>query len=220
MNSCCPNNKQQGNTVIIALIAVVVVATAAVLMNSKFAFFSGSPVATEEPRINPEPVSSYKVVVGDVNPGKAVMVDSVELGSDAYIVVMKDVKNEKVVAKINVGGKELSLSTIIGNLHMVKGKELEMMKRAICLDKDKIKAELEKHKCTSQLDILHDIVSKVSCDFGDWKYGYRQELKKMLHPDNIDSFRSQKEIDAAWDRLHPKEGKLNFSNWLKLRETK
>jgi hypothetical protein len=124
------------------------------------------------------------------------------------------------VAKINVGGKELSLSTIIGNLHMVKGKELEMMKRAICLDKDKIKAELEKHKCTSQLDILHDIVSKVSCDFGDWKYGYRQELKKMLHPDNIDSFRSQKEIDAAWDRLHPKEGKLNFSNWLKLRETK
>lgn len=97
MNSCCPNNKQQGNTVIIALIAVVVVATAAVLMNGNFKFLAGSPTATEEPRINPEPVSSYKVVVGDVNPGKAVMVDSVELGADAYIVVMKDIKNDKVV---------------------------------------------------------------------------------------------------------------------------
>lgn len=105
MKQTCPNKNTQGNTILIALIAIVVVATAALLFTNRTALFTGAPTATEEPRINPEPVSAYKIDVQAVNPGKTVKIASIEIGSEASVVVLKDSAKTPVVI-----GKSSSLS--------------------------------------------------------------------------------------------------------------
>lgn len=97
MKQTCPNKNIQGNTILIALIAIVVVATAALLVTNRTSLFTGTPQATEEPRINPEPVSAYKIDVQSVNPGKTVKVTSIEIGNEASIVVLKDSAKSPVV---------------------------------------------------------------------------------------------------------------------------
>lgn len=139
----------------------------------------------------------------------------------------------KRLAKVNVRGKEMDLGTALGNLHMVKGPELQFMKTAICANHDQLQADLEKHSCKAQLATLGDILNKLSCpakgDQGEWqrlksqgRAQYRQDLRGIFaDPDKMDrEFRTQKDIDAAWDELQhgKRENRLSFQRWLTLKE--
>lgn len=105
MEQTCPNKNIRGNTILMALVAIVIVATAALLVTNRTTLFTGAPQASEEPHINPEPASAYKIDVQTVNPGKIVSVGSVEIGSEASIVVLKDTPKDPTVI-----GKSSSLS--------------------------------------------------------------------------------------------------------------
>lgn len=139
----------------------------------------------------------------------------------------------KKIAKVNIRGREMDLGTAFGNLHMVKGPELQFMKTSICAQHDRLQSDLEKHSCKSQLGILDDILNKLSCpskgDHGEWnklksqgRTQYRQGLKRIFsNPEKIgDEFRTQKDVDDAWDELQhgKRESKLSFKRWLTLKE--
>ena len=85
--------------IVLLFIAIAIVA---VVVISKGSFnFGMTPTPTEEPRVNPEPLSNYKVDVEDVKPGKEVTLKSLEIGTSAYVVVIKDdaSKNGVVLGK-------------------------------------------------------------------------------------------------------------------------
>lgn len=86
-------------TIVLFVIVIVIVAVVAISKGS-FNFWL-TPTPTEAPRINPEPLSNFKVDVEDVKPGKEVTLKSLELDTSAYVVVIKDgsSKNGVVLGK-------------------------------------------------------------------------------------------------------------------------
>jgi hypothetical protein len=133
----------------------------------------------------------------------------------------------KKLNTIQIQGKPFSLPQIVSQLHMSKGQELSYLKAGFCAQYPILKNTSEKTGCTQQTKILDFISSKFQCGQSDYQSAlqagrlqYRQKLKDIFSkPENIGKeFKTQKEIDQAWDELmHGKKAYENFSfkEWLK-----
>jgi hypothetical protein len=140
----------------------------------------------------------------------------------------------KQFAQIVVDGKPMDFSQILSSLHMVRGNEIERIKAAYCSAAPQIKQQLQKQDCKGQAKLADTIWNRLKCnDQQTWN-----QLKKAgrrVQRDNLrdtfrkgtefsksgedylgSQFRTQKDLDAAWDDLmHGKhEHKLNFKKWL------
>lgn len=123
--------------------------------------------------------------------------------------------------KINIQGRPTAIPDIMGQLHMVRGPQLDLLKGAFCSQYQSLKSHPEYQKCTRQLSQLDDIYSGLKCGQNDYqsslqagKAAYRQRLKDIFSDPHKMSqeFRTQKEIDAAWDYLNKKEH-ISFREW-------
>jgi hypothetical protein len=123
--------------------------------------------------------------------------------------------------KINVQGRPTSISDVMGQLHMVKGQQLDFLKGAFCSQYQGLKNSPEYQKCTLQHRQLDDIATALKCGKDDYKNflqagraNYAQRLRGIFaDPYKMDQeFRTQKELDAAWDYLNKKEH-LSFREW-------
>lgn len=143
-----------------------------------------------------------------------------------------DHKNSPECEKLGtftVAGKPMKLSTMIGNMHMVKGDRLDAMKGAFCPAAQDVKKKMQQAGCGDAefIDALWAKFGCVSDMAGQYdqlkKLGaasYRRELQGVFsQPEKIDAeFRGrQKDIDAAWDYLQKgrNEHRFNgFKTWL------
>ncbi len=139
-------------------------------------------------------------------------------------------------AKVSVDGVPTPLGTILGNLHAVNDvQRLRKMNSAFCGAEPNLRKELEKMGCGPSLSMLSWISDrfkqkKMSCEDDNWKslkekgaYAYRNDLRNTFDKargssddDYLGSqFRTQKELDAAWDYLNKREHRFpSFVEWL------
>lgn len=128
---------------------------------------------------------------------------------------------------LDVLGQPTSLDTIMGNFHMVKDNRLPAMKTAICSQGVQMRGDLEKAGCDVQVSMLDDLVKKADCqssgqEYNKLKAAGRIDRKQYLrglfgNPERMDrEFRTQKDIDDAWDELQGKKEHrmLGFAEWL------
>lgn len=134
---------------------------------------------------------------------------------------------------VNVQGRFMPLGELIGNLHMVKGVNLELMKSAFCANYEALKRKAEQMGCEGGLALIAHIASRIEC--GKAATGTNQEKwdaakkagasalradyqKIFSNPSRIDTeFRGrQRDIDAAWDFLQKgrNETFVGFKQWL------
>jgi len=96
MKKTCPPNNTKGFSLVIVAVLVLVLLGAGVYLYSRgrLDFLSSrTAVPTDIPvaeRINPEPLGPNTLTLGEVGPGKTVVVESVELAEDGYVVVVND----------------------------------------------------------------------------------------------------------------------------------
>lgn len=129
---------------------------------------------------------------------------------------------------VNVEGRHMSLNDIIGNLHMVKGVNLEVMKSAFCGNSEQLIQQARQIGCTASLNLIDEIKSRIDCgklaNYGAAKKAgasaLRADYQKVFsNPEKIDTeFRGrQKDIDAAWDYLQKGRNEhrfRGFKTWL------
>jgi hypothetical protein len=134
---------------------------------------------------------------------------------------------------VMVNGRFMPITELAGNLHMVKGPTLDLMKSAFCASYPDLKKHAEKLGCPGSNELIDHIYSRINCraagtspqaQYNNLKKSgssaYRSELQKTFSaPHTIDSeFRGrQKDIDAAWDYLQKgrrNESFAGFKNWL------
>jgi hypothetical protein len=140
------------------------------------------------------------------------------------------------IAKINVDSKQMDFTQILSAMHMVKGNQMDRIKAAYCSAAPQIKQQLQQQGCNNYLSLADNIWSRMKCKAGDdqaWnqlkqagRRAYRDNLRDTFRKGAESSkrgedylgtqFRTQKELDAAWDDLmHGKrEHTLNFKEWL------
>lgn len=145
--------------------------------------------------------------------------------------VAKKEANECDTLGINVEGRFLSLDKVIGNLHMVKGVNLELMKSVFCAEYETLRQKAQSMGCEASLSLIEDIHGRINCGPVDnvsrWnslkKAGasaLRADYQRIFsNPERIDTeFRGrQKDIDAAWDFLQKgrrNETFVGFKQWL------
>jgi hypothetical protein len=126
--------------------------------------------------------------------------------------------------QINVQNKPTTIAQLMGQLHMVRGSQRDLLKGAFCSQYDQLKKSPETQHCDLQHRQLDNIASNLQCGQNDYatflkagKQDYRQRLKDIFRdPHKIGrEFRTQKEIDAAWDELNKREN-FSFRGWLEL----
>jgi hypothetical protein len=127
---------------------------------------------------------------------------------------------------LDVKGIPTKLSDILGNFHMVKDDRLPAMKTAVCSQGPNLKKKLLNSKCDSEISMIDQLLQKAHCqkagEYNSLKQGGRiarkQELQKIFaDPEAISrNFRTQKELDAAWDELQgKKEHRMTgFIEWI------
>lgn len=128
---------------------------------------------------------------------------------------------------LDVKGTPTPLDVILGNFHMVKDDRLPAMKTAVCTQGVQMKDDLEKAGCTLQVSMLDQLIDKSGCNNQSGEYqnllqggriNRRQELQKIFaDPERMEKeFRTQKELDAAWDELQGKREHrmIGFAEWL------
>lgn len=125
---------------------------------------------------------------------------------------------------LDVKGQPTKLDVILGNFHMVKDDRLPAMKNAVCSQGVKMKDDLEKAGCDLHLAILNQLIDKSNCNqSGEYqrlkqggKIQRKQELRKIFDSPELtaQTFRTQKELDAAWDELQGEHAMTGFSEWL------
>jgi hypothetical protein len=133
-------------------------------------------------------------------------------------------KDPQCDMKINVQGRPLPLSDVQAQLHMVKGEPLSLLRAAFCTQAKALKNSPTTQHCTAQQRQLDDLDRAFKC--GDdkdlyqtmlqaGKQNYRQDLRNIFrNPEKIgQEFRTQKEIDKAWDYLQKGES-YSFKEWL------
>jgi hypothetical protein len=127
---------------------------------------------------------------------------------------------------LTVDGKPMKLSTMLGNLHMVRDGRLDGMKGAFCPAATDLKKTMA--HCKGAPEVIDTLWRKLGCASGQSNQynqlkqlgaaAYRRDLRKVFdNPDSIDKeFRGrQKDIDAAWDYLQKKEHSFRgFKTWL------
>lgn len=138
---------------------------------------------------------------------------------------------------ININGEIFSLTSILSDLHMVRGKKLEKVKAGFCQQYEFLRRQLENLNCKNQLLILNKIKELIGCsntpqDYKDLKQSgaanYRQDLQSLfrrgdqaaIDPNSTEDpvgteFRGrQSDIDAAFDFLNRRENFAGFKEWL------
>jgi len=136
----------------------------------------------------------------------------------------RDAPDCKALEKIDILGKPYGLQGILGAIHSTKGEELGYLRGSFCSAYPIKRQQAQEKDCPLQAKMLDALSSKFKCGENDWnkyvnagKFARRQQLKNIFSkPEEIDkNFRTQKEIDAAWDELmNKKECVLNFKSWL------
>lgn len=124
--------------------------------------------------------------------------------------------------QINIQGRLTPLDQVQAQLHMVKGQQLSFIKGAFCTQYQALKNSPSTQHCKVQHQQIDDIASALKC--GDDKQLYksllqagkldqRQNLRNIFsNPERItQQFRTQKDVDAAWDKL---QGEHSFREWL------
>lgn len=129
---------------------------------------------------------------------------------------------------LDVLGEPTKLGTIMGNFHMVKDNRLPAMKAAVCAQGPHMKKELEKAGCTVQVNMLDDLIQKSNCnqsnkEYEDLKTAGRIDRKQYLRslfadPERMEKeFRTQKDLNAAWDELQGEHRMTGFAEWIQTR---
>lgn len=127
---------------------------------------------------------------------------------------------------INIQNKPVSLPQILGQLHMVRGQELGYLKSGFCSQYQQLKAQAK--ECPVQSKMLDTTAQGFKCgddkDLYNYmlqagKADYKQKLRDIFRsPDKIgQEFRTQKEIDDAWDELQlgkKSYESFSFKEWL------
>jgi hypothetical protein len=136
-------------------------------------------------------------------------------------------------SQITVDGQPMSLGNFVGNLHNVRGERLQKMHAAFCGAEKNLKNSL-KDKCPHEVELLNHVSKrfgqlKMICN-DDWnrvktagKSSYRNDLRNVFDkareaPDEDylgQQFRTQREIDAAWDAIRKEHRIPSFLEWLK-----
>lgn len=123
--------------------------------------------------------------------------------------------------KIDVHGRPTAIPDIMGQLHMVRGQQLDLLKGAFCSQYQGLKSSPQYKDCGFQQRQLDYIAGNLKCGGNDYKtalqagkLAYKQKLRDIFSdPHKINKeFRTQKEIDAAWDYLNQKEH-FSFREW-------
>lgn len=128
----------------------------------------------------------------------------------------------KNIGMFQINGKSMDLGTILANLHMVKGKDIVDIKNSFCVRANQMEKDLEKAGC--EKDVFHSIYDRLGCDSYTGKdvnqqigYGLRDMFRGGEDDPLGKEFRTQKELNAAWDRYqrsYRNEHQLNFKKWL------
>jgi hypothetical protein len=133
-------------------------------------------------------------------------------------------KNDcRAKAQINVQGRAIPFSTLLGDFHMVKGQQLDIQIGSICSQKNALKNAVK--DCDHESNTLDQLVKLANCkdDKQDYQQAkqrgaaaYKSDLRSIFNnPNKIDSeFRTQKQIDQAWDDLHKEATFTGFKEWM------
>lgn len=124
---------------------------------------------------------------------------------------------------IDVKGQPTKLDVILGNFHMVKDDRLPAMKAAVCSQGPKLKSDMEKAGCKLQISMLDQLIKQSDCNNNDYnslkqsgKISRKQQLRDIFaDPEKMNQFRTQKEIDAAWDELQGEHRMTGFKELVK-----
>jgi hypothetical protein len=191
---------------------------------------------TLDPRIEEKIISELKtqypnylngayVVFGDVGKGD---VETEFVNGTNSNIVDPHKEDEKCTRlnTINIQNKPVSLPQILSQLHMVRGQELGYLKSGFCSQYQQLKSQAK--ECPVQSRMLDTTAQGFKC--GDNKdlynymkqaerLNYRQKLRDIFNsPEKIDQeFRTQKEIDDAWDELQlgkKSYESFSFKEWL------
>lgn len=129
----------------------------------------------------------------------------------------------KAIEKIDIQGQPYQLQGILGALHAKRGEELGKLRGAFC-NTYASKKQTAQVDCPVQSKMLDSLFSKFKCDDDDdWKkylYGgkisYLPQIKQSFSPDEIEKqgFRTQSELDKAWDQFAGKKEHFSFREWL------
>jgi hypothetical protein len=127
-------------------------------------------------------------------------------------------------AVINIDGRSTNFGTLLGNFHMVRGADMDKMRGAICNQGPGLQRELG--HCDHEAGTLKRLMTLAKCGDVHQSFNvakdlghkiYRDKLRKIFSkPEEIDKeFRTQREIDAAWDYLQKGEARfIGFRNFL------
>ena len=128
---------------------------------------------------------------------------------------------------IDVHGKPTPIGAVVGQMHMVRGQQLDLLKGAFCSQYSLLRNSPNTVHCKTQNQQLDDIAANFKCGLGEFeaykkagKFARRQDLKNLFsNPQKLgQEFRTQKELDAAWDELQDKkEHILDFRQYAKRR---
>jgi hypothetical protein len=124
---------------------------------------------------------------------------------------------------IDIQGRPTPLDQIQASMHMVRGQQLALLRGGFCSQYQALKNSAATAHCQIQHRQIDDIQSKFKCGNNQDEYqkmlqagkaDYKQKLRDIFHsPDKIgQEFRTQKEIDAAWDKLQGEN--FSFKEWL------
>ena len=103
---------------------------------------------------------------------------------------------------------------------MTNGERLNNLKNQFCSQSNTVKNILR--NCPYQFKLANYLSNKLKCGDNEYtniiqqnKYKRKQELRDIFNnPDKLEKeFRTQKELDDAWDELK-KEHSFNFKSWL------
>lgn len=123
-----------------------------------------------------------------------------------------------------VDGKPMSLEQIVASIHNLPDFNLKTLQRAFCGDVYRLITLAKKNGCQHDLSLINYIQKrlmqkKLTCQDGwnDAKKAGKQDLKQDLraafkNPDR--EFRTQREIDQAWDYLQKENKFPTFTKWL------
>lgn len=126
--------------------------------------------------------------------------------------------------KVNVQNRPTPLSDVQAQLHMVKGQARDLLRGAFCSQYQQLKNAAQSHGCPRHIQQIDDIEKGFQCGDDAGLYGsllkqgkdaYKQQLRDIFRdPNKVGQyFRTQKDINAAWDYLRGEH--YSFSNWLK-----
>lgn len=87
--------QQDGNVLLIVIVVLIIGAIGFVLLQRNKATSELASLPPVDQRVNPEPQGENKIYINAADPGNKVTVDEVELGSEGYAVIYKDVLSGK-----------------------------------------------------------------------------------------------------------------------------